>query len=114
MEFTYDNQYINARMSLEEALKAYSDEIQILTLKDGRNIEIISNNQFLRRRPEIQERREMIYTDNQLQNVGEKYDEFIEEDMIENSSNFNCQQITPTKEPGLLRGKGKKKDLEDL
>ena len=111
MKFTYDTQYINAKMSLEDALKAYSDEIQILTLKDGTNIEIISNNKFLRRRPEKQERREMGYIDNQLQNIGEKYDEFIEEDITENSNNFNYQEKTPTKIPGLLRGKGKKKGL---
>lgn len=107
MEFTYDTQYINARMSLEDALKAYSNEIQILTLKDGTNIEIVSN---LRRRPKIEERSEIGYTDNQLQNVGEKYDEFIEEDIIENYNNFNYQQISPNK-PGLLRGKGKNKGL---
>ena len=110
MEFNYDTQYISARMSLEDALKEFSNEIQSITLKDGTNIEIISKNQFLKRRPERKEKREMGYTDNQLQNVGEKYDEFIEEDVIENSDNFNYQQMTPNK-PGLLRGKGKKKGL---
>jgi hypothetical protein len=35
-------------MGLEEALKAYSNEIQVITLRDGTNIEIISNDQYFR------------------------------------------------------------------
>ena len=111
MEFNYDNQYISARMNLEDALKAYSDEIQILTLKDGTNIEIISNNQFLRRRPDRQERHEIGYTDNQLQKVEEKHDEFSEENIIENTNYLNYQEMSPTNKPDLLRGKGKRKVL---
>ena len=110
MEYNFDTQYISARMSLEDALKAYSDEIQILTLKDGTNIEIIPSSQFLRSRPVRHERTEIGYTDNQLQNVGEKFDEFIQEDIMENSDNFNYQQMTPNKQ-GVFRGKGKNKGL---
>ena len=110
MEYNFDTQYISARMSLEDALKAYSDEIQILTLKDGTNIEIVPSSQFLRSRPVRHERTEIGYTDNQLQNVGEKFDEFIQEDIMENSDNFNYQQMTPNKQ-GVFRGKGKNKGL---
>ena len=107
MEINYEPQEINARMGLEEALKAYANEIQILTLKDGTNIEIIQGNQKFRSRPGMGE---MGYTDNQLGNVEENDDEFIEENFVDNYNQYNYQQITPTKQ-NLLRGKGQNKGL---
>ena len=58
MEINYHSQVINARMSLEEALNAYSGEVKFLTLRDGTNIEIISGNQFYRKRPEVSYRKQ--------------------------------------------------------
>ena len=107
MEMNYDAQEIDARMSLDEALKAYAGEIQILTLRDGTNIEIISDNYNFRSRPRMGE---MGYTDNQLRNVEENDNEFIEENLVDNYNQYNYQQITPTKQ-GLLRGKGQNKGL---
>ena len=107
MEMNYNAQEIDARMSLDEALKAYAGEIQILTLRDGTNIEIISDNYNFRSRPRMGE---MGYTDNQLRNVEENDNEFIEENLVDNYNQYNYQQITPTKQ-GLLRGKGQNKGL---
>ena len=105
MEINYHSQVINARMSLEEALNAYSGEVKFLTLRDGTNIEIISGNQFYRKRPEVS------YTDNRLQRDEENYGEFVEENIIENNEKINYQQLTQ-KTPDVLRGgKGKNKGL---
>ena len=107
MELNYDAQEINARMSLDEALKTYAGEIQILTLRDGTNIEIISDNYNFRSMPRM---REVGYTDNKLGNVEENDNVFVEENLVDNFNQYNYQQITPVKQ-GLLRGKGQKKGL---
>ena len=105
MEFNYQTQAINARMNLDEALKAYSDEVQFITLRDGTNIEIISDNQNFRSRPEAS------YTDNQLENYHqENIDEFVEENVVDNMNSINYQQMSQNS-PVQLRGKGKKKVL---
>jgi len=41
----YEPQLISASMGLEEALKEYSNDINIITLKDGTNIKIVQDNQ---------------------------------------------------------------------
>ena len=104
MEFSYYPQEINARMGLEEALKAYSDEIKVITLRDGTNIEIISNDQCFRNRPEI------CYTYDEFQNEEENDNDFIEENIEDNYNQYNYQQISPNKQV-VLRGKGLGKSL---
>jgi hypothetical protein len=89
-------------MSLEEALNAYSGEVKFLTLRDGTNIEIISGNQFYRKRPEVS------YTDNRLQRDEENYGEFVEENIIENNEKINYQQLTQKNSRCFKRWKGKK------
>lgn len=109
MEITYEPQEINLRMNLEDALKTYSREIQIITLKDGTNIEIISNNNQFRARPKTKQK-EVGYSDNQLQLKEENDNEFDEENFEDNYNQYYYQQITPNKEI-LLRGKGQNKGL---
>ena len=106
MEINYPTQVINARMNLDDALKTYSDKVQFITLRDGTNIEIVSNNQNFRRRPEGS------YTDNQLMNYQqENVDEFVEENVFDNIQNFNNMQM-PQNNPVQLRGRGQKKGMK--
>jgi len=100
MEDNYSPYVIDTRMPLNEALNAYSGQISYITLKDGTNIEIFQDNQNFRQRPELG-------YNNQIQS-GEY--EFVEENIIEASPNFNYQQ-TPMNYQASLRGKGLKKSL---
>ena len=101
MEENYSPFVINPRMTLNEALNAYSGEISYITLKDGTNIEVCQDNQNFIQTPE------MGYN-NQIQ--GQNEYEFIEENIIEASPNSNYQQST-VYYPGPFRGKGLKKSL---
>ena len=101
MLMNYQSNQLSERLRLEEALNAFSDEIWYLTLKDGRNIEIIQSNQF-----------EKGYNYNQFENE-EQYnlnDEFIEEKIEDDSNNINYGQIIPT-QLGPLRGRGPNKKV---
>ena len=95
MEMNDNNQMINTKMGLGEALHSYSGEIKYVTLKDGTNIEIIENNP-----PEI------TYMDNEFENEFENQNDFVEEKVGGNIYNVNYQQMEK-RQPGPLRGKKK-------
>ena len=96
MLIKYQSQQINTRMGLEEALNAFPGEISYITLRDGTNIEIIPDNQP-----------EMVYIDNNFQQQYIENDEFVEENIDENTNNYFYKQ-TIQKQPGPLRGRGQK------
>ena len=106
MEMNYEPQIINARMGLREVLKEYSNDIYIITLKDGTNIEIVQDNQQFRGKGS----QEMNYIDNRILPDEGNYDDFVEENIMEGNENLNYQQI-PSNYPGPLRGRGLKKTL---
>ena len=106
MEMNYEPLLISARMSLEEVLRAYSNEIDIITLKDGTNIEIVEDNQHFRGRGKSG----MNYIDNQMFTKEGNNDDFVEEYIMEDTGNLDFQQIPPNYQ-GPLRGRGLKKTL---
>lgn len=92
MLMNYQSEQVNGRMTLNEALNVYYNDICYLTLKDGTNIEIIP---------------EMGYMDNQLE-FEQSQNEFVEEKLPSYSNNFNYKQVEQYS-PGPLRGRGKNK-----
>ena len=106
MEIYYEPQNIHSRMRLEEALQLYLGEIKTITLKNGKNIEIISDNQQFRSKPQI------INNYDKFQNVEEGNDEFVEETIKENYEQFDYQKMNPKLiEPLRGKSKGLKKNL---
>ena len=101
----YEPQLISASMGLEEALKEYSNDINIITLKDGTNIKIVQDNQQFKGKG-----RQESYNGNQMLTEGGNYDDFVQKNIIEDTGNLNYQQM-PSNYQGPLRGRGMKKKL---
>ena len=88
----YQSQQVSDRMTLNEALNAYYNDICYVILKDGTNIEIVP---------------EMGYIDNQLI-YGQNQNEFVEEKIPSQSNNLNYKQVEQFSS-GPLRGRGQNK-----
>ena len=88
----YQSQQVSDRMTLNEALNAYYNDICYVILKDGTNIEIVP---------------EMGYIDNQLI-YGQNQNEFVEEKIPSQSNNLNYKQVDQFSQ-GPLRGRGQNK-----
>ena len=99
-------QVMNARMGLDEALRDYSRQICYITLNDGTNIEIIPNNQQNKRRS----RQEIDQINNQIRKQKGNYNEFFEENYLENSEDLNYLQKSPNNQI-ILKEKGLKENI---